>query len=62
MLAVRHGYRGLLEGKLAPIGADDDLVDLPTVLAATKQLPQGQSPLARWRASAFDDLEDMFLL
>jgi len=38
------------------------LVDLPAVLAATKRLLEGQSPLARWRASAFDDLEDMFLL
>ncbi len=38
------------------------LVDLPAVLAATKQLLEGQSPLARWRASAFDDLEDVFLL
>jgi 6-phosphofructokinase 1 len=38
------------------------LVDLPTVLDATKQLLEGQSPLARWRATAFDDLEDVFLL
>lgn len=38
------------------------LVDLPAVLAATKELLGGQSPLARWRATAFDDLEDVFLL
>ncbi len=38
------------------------LVDLPAVLAATKDLLEGQSPLARWRATAFDDLEDVFLL
>lgn len=38
------------------------LVDLETALEATKQLLQGQSPLARWRATVFDDLEDVFLL
>jgi 6-phosphofructokinase 1 len=38
------------------------IVDLPAVLVATKQLLEGQSPLARWRATAFDDLEDVFLL
>jgi 6-phosphofructokinase 1 len=38
------------------------LVDLPTVLSATKALLEGQSPLARWRTTAFDDLEDVFLL
>ena len=38
------------------------IVDLPAALAATKQLLEGQSPLARWRATAFDDLEDVFLL
>jgi 6-phosphofructokinase 1 len=36
--------------------------DLPAVLSATKELLEGQSPLARWRATAFDDLEDVFLL
>jgi len=39
-----------------------DSPDLPTVLAATKRLLEGQSPLARWRTTAFDDLEDVFLL
>lgn len=38
------------------------LVDLPAVLAATTLLLEGQSPLARWRATAFEDLEDVFLL
>jgi 6-phosphofructokinase 1 len=38
------------------------LIDLPTVLAATTRLLEGQSPLARWRTTAFDDLEDVFLL
>lgn len=38
------------------------LVDLPIVLSATKTLLEGQSPLARWRTTAFDDLEDVFLL
>ena len=38
------------------------LIDLPTMLAATKRLLEGQSPLARWRTTAFDDLEDVFLL
>lgn len=38
------------------------LVDLPAVLTATKALLEGQSQLARWRATAFEDLEDVFLL
>jgi len=38
------------------------LIDLPMMLAATKRLLEGQSPLARWRTTAFDDLEDVFLL
>ncbi len=38
------------------------LVDLEAVLKATQQLLEGQSPLARWRATIFDDLEDVFLL
>jgi len=38
------------------------LVDLPTVLSATRALIEGQSPLARWRTTAFDDLQDVFLL
>ena len=38
------------------------LMPLDTVLEATRQLLEGQSPLARWRATIFDDLEDVFLL
>jgi hypothetical protein len=34
----------------------------PTVLAATKQLLEGEGPLARWRTTVFDDLEGVFLL
>jgi 6-phosphofructokinase 1 len=33
------------------------LVDLGAVLAETEHLLQGKSPLARWRAGAFDDIE-----
>ena len=56
-----------------PVGADDlgvrsehdpycYLMPLDTTIAATRELLQGQSPLARWRASVFDDMEDLFLL
>lgn len=38
------------------------VADLRAVLEATKALLGGQSPLARWRATVFDDLEDVFLL
>ena len=38
------------------------LMPLDAVLDATRELLQGQSPLARWRASIFDDLQDVFLL
>jgi len=36
------------------------LVDLPATLAETENLLRGNSPLARWRASALDNLEDVF--
>ena len=45
--------------------ADDPycyLVDLEAALAETDRLLGGASPLARWRASVFDDLEDIFIL
>ena len=56
-----------------PVGADQlgtrsehdpycYLMPLDTTIAATRELLQGQSPLARWRASVFDDMEDLFLL
>ena len=38
------------------------LVDLGAVLAETENLLQGKSPLARWRAGAFDEIEQALLL
>ena len=38
------------------------LVDLTAVLAETENLLKGRSPLARWRAGAFDEIEDALLL
>jgi len=38
------------------------LVDLQAVLTETDHLLQGKSPLARWRAGAFQDIEDALLL
>lgn len=38
------------------------LVDLEAVLAETDNLLKGRSPLARWRAGAFDEIEDALLL
>ncbi|MEO6776484.1 MAG: 6-phosphofructokinase [Kofleriaceae bacterium] len=38
------------------------LVDLEAVLAETENLISGRSSLARWRAGAFDDIEDALLL
>ena len=38
------------------------LMPLDVVLEATRELLDGQSPLARWRATIFDDLQDVFLL
>jgi 6-phosphofructokinase 1 len=38
------------------------LVDLVAVLAETANLLQGKTPLARWRAGAFDEIEDALLL
>lgn len=38
------------------------LVDLGAVLAETDNLLAGRSPLARWRAGAFDEIEDALLL
>lgn len=37
------------------------LVDLKTVLAETSHLLTGKSSLARWRSTAFDDIEDALL-
>jgi 6-phosphofructokinase 1 len=38
------------------------LVDLRAVLAETQNLIAGQSPLARWRVGAFEQIEDALLL
>jgi 6-phosphofructokinase 1 len=38
------------------------LVDLQAVLTETENLIAGKSPLARWRAAAFDEIEDALLL
>jgi 6-phosphofructokinase 1 len=38
------------------------LVDLGAVLAETENLLKGRSPLARWRAGVFEDIEDALLL
>jgi 6-phosphofructokinase 1 len=38
------------------------LVDLGAVLAETENLIAGKNPLARWRASAFQEIEDALLL
>jgi 6-phosphofructokinase 1 len=38
------------------------LVDLGAVLAETENLLRGRSPLARWRAVAFEEIEDALLL
>jgi 6-phosphofructokinase 1 len=38
------------------------LVDLKAVLVETENLLKGRSPLARWRAGAFDEIEDALLL
>jgi 6-phosphofructokinase 1 len=38
------------------------LVDLAAVLTETESLLSGRSPLARWRAGAFDEIEDALLL
>lgn len=38
------------------------LVDLAAALAETENLLNGRSPLARWRAGVFDEIEDALLL
>lgn len=38
------------------------LVDLAAALTETENLIAGKSPLARWRAAAFDEIEDALLL
>lgn len=38
------------------------VLDLDAVLVATRELLGGKSPLARWRASIFEEMESVFLL
>jgi hypothetical protein len=38
------------------------VVDLAAALAETESLLSGASPLARWRAGVFEDIEDVLLL
>ena len=38
------------------------LVDLVAAIEETEKLLSGASPLARWRAAVFDDLQDVFVL
>jgi len=38
------------------------LIDLGAVLRETEHLISGQSPLARWRAGAFEQIEEALLL
>lgn len=54
---AKHGI-----GSRSPHDPYCHLMPLDEVLAATRELLEGQSPLARWRATIFDDLQDVFLL
>ena len=56
-LDAEHGV-----GQRSPHDPYCHLMPLGTVLDATRDLLEGQSPLARWRATIFDDLQDVFLL
>ena len=49
-------------GQVSPHDPYCHLMPLDAVLDATRALLDGQSPLARWRATVFDDLQDVFLL
>src|SRR6185436_16679416 len=67
--AVLTGTTGKMAAWLPPVEPSGDiavrspvdpycwLVDLAAVLAETDRLLTGKSPLARWRAGAFDDIE-----
>jgi 6-phosphofructokinase 1 len=50
------------QGRRSPHDPYCWLVDLRAVLAETENLLQGRSALARWRAGAFDQIEDALLL
>ncbi len=49
-------------GERSPHDPYCHLMSLEVALEATRDLLEGQSPLARWRATIFDDLEGVFLL
>jgi len=49
-------------GKQSPYDPKCWLVDLAAVLVETDNLLAGRSPLTRWRAGAFDEIEDALLL
>ena len=49
-------------GERSPHDPYCHVMPLDRVLEATRELLDGQSPLARWRATIFDDLQDVFLL
>jgi 6-phosphofructokinase 1 len=49
-------------GKRSPHDPYCWLIDLKAVLVETENLLKGRSPLARWRAGAFDQIEDALLL
>jgi hypothetical protein len=49
-------------GTRSPADPYSYLVDLGAVLAETDNLLSGRSPLARWRAGAFDQVNHALLL
>ncbi len=49
-------------GAVSPFDPKVWLVDLAAMLAETENLLKGRSPLTRWRAGAFDEIEDALLL
>ena len=48
-------------GRPSPADPKIWLVDLAAVLVETENLLKGRSPLTRWRAGAFDEIEDALL-
>ena len=55
----------VLDPTIATRSTDDPycwVVNLDAVIRETIKLLEGQSPLVRWRASVFDELEDVFIL
>ena len=55
----------VLPSEIATRSTDDPycwVVDLAAVIRETAKILGGESPLSRWRASVFDELEDIFIL